>query len=56
MRAKRMLQAEEKANMLTVKMSVILVVFLLPSMFVAILSPAIIRIVRQLIPALTGTG
>ncbi len=56
MRVKRMLQAEEKANMLTVKMSVVLILFLLPAMFVAILSPAVIRIARQLIPILSGTG
>ncbi len=56
MRVKRMLQAEEKANMLTVKMSVVLILFLLPSMFVAILSPAVIRISRQLIPILSGTS
>ena len=56
MRVKRMLSAEEKANMLTVKMSVVLILFLLPSMFVAILSPAVIRISRQLIPILSGTS
>ncbi len=56
MRVKRMLQAEEKANMLTVKMSVVLILFLLPAMFVAILSPAVIRIARQLIPILSGTS
>ena len=56
MRIKRMLRAEEKAHMLSVKMSVVLILFLLPAMFVAILSPAIIRLVRQVIPLLTGSG
>jgi tight adherence protein C len=56
MRIKRMLRAEEKAHMLPVKMSVVLIIFLLPAMFVAILSPAIIRLGRQVIPILTGAG
>ena len=56
MRTRRMLRAEELANMLTVKMSIILIMFILPSMFVAILSPALIRIARQLLPILSGTS
>ena len=54
MRIKRMLRAEEKAHMLPVKMSVILITCLLPAMFVVILAPACIRIVRTLIPILRG--
>ncbi len=54
MRLKRMLRAEEKAHMLPVKMSVILITCLLPAMFVVILTPAIIRIMRELIPILRG--
>ena len=54
MRIKRMLRAEEKAHMLPVKMSVILITCLLPAMFVVILTPAIIRIMRELIPILRG--
>ena len=56
MRIRRMLRAEERAHMLPVKMSVVLILFMLPAMFVAILSPAIIRLVRQVIPLLTGSG
>lgn len=54
MRAKRMLRAEEKAYMLSVKLSVVLVIFLLPSMVLVVMLPAIIRIVRHVIPALVG--
>ncbi len=45
MRHKRMMRAEEKANQLPVKMSVAMVLFLLPTLFLVALSPAIIRIV-----------
>ncbi len=53
-RAKRMLRAEEKAYMLPVKLSVVLVIFMLPSMIMVVMLPAIIRIVRVIIPTLTG--
>ena len=45
MRNKRMLAGEEKANQLSVKMSVVMVLLLLPTMFVVALGPAVIRIV-----------
>ncbi len=54
MRAKRMLRAEERAYKLPVKLSVVLVLFLLPSMIMVVMLPAIIRIVRVVVPALTG--
>jgi tight adherence protein C len=41
-----MIAAEEKANMLPVKLSFPLVLFILPSIFVAVLTPAIIAIMR----------
>ncbi|MEM9441163.1 MAG: type II secretion system F family protein, partial [Pseudomonadota bacterium] len=46
MRQQRMLMAEERANQLPVKMSVIMVVFLLPTIFLLALSPVIIRLAR----------
>ncbi len=48
-----MLRAEERAHMLPVKLSVVLVIFLLPSMIMVVMLPAIIRIVRVVIPALS---
>jgi len=52
MRVKRMLRAEEKAHMLPVKLSIPLVLCLLPSMIAVAVLPGIIRIIRDLIPAL----
>ncbi len=48
MRHQRMTMAEERANQLPVKMSVIMVVFLLPTIFLMALSPVVIRLVRML--------
>jgi tight adherence protein C len=52
MRIKRMLRAEEKAHMLPVKLSIPLVLCLLPAMIAVAVLPGIIRIIRDLIPAL----
>ena len=54
MRAKRMLRAEEKAQRLPVMLSIPLVLGILPTMLCVSLLPGVIRIIRILIPALTG--
>ncbi len=54
MRANRMLRAEEKAMRLPVMLSIPLVIGILPSMLTVALLPAIIRVVRVLLPALGG--
>lgn len=54
MRAKRMLRAEEKAQRLPVMLSIPLVLGILPAMLCVSLLPGVIRIIRILIPALTG--
>ena len=54
MRKRRMLRAEEKAHKLPVKLSFPLVGFILPCLILTILTPAIIRIVRVLLPTLGG--
>ena len=54
MRNKRIMKAEEKAHALPVKLSVPLVMFILPSMITVVLLPGIIAIVRDLLPALGG--
>lgn len=54
MRHKRMMRAEEMANKMPVKMSVVMVVFLLPTMFLIFLGPVVIRFVRVVSPMLKG--
>jgi tight adherence protein C len=54
MRAKRMLKAEEKAAMLPVLLSVPLVLCILPALLTVVMTPAIIRVIRQLLPTLGG--
>jgi tight adherence protein C len=52
MRIRRMQRAEEKAATIPVKLSVPLVLFILPSLFAVILGPAAVNIVRTLAPVL----
>ena len=54
MRLTRMMRAEEKANKLPVKLSVAVVLFMLPAMFAVILGPIGIKVVRILLPAVGG--
>jgi tight adherence protein C len=56
MRHKRMMRAEEKAHKLPVKLTIPLVVFILPCMVTVILLPGIIGIIRVVLPALRGEG
>jgi tight adherence protein C len=52
MRIRRMQRAEERAATVPVKLSVPLVLFILPSLFAVILGPAVVNIVRALMPTL----
>ena len=54
MRTKRTLRAEEKAHKLPVKLTIPLVMSILPCMVTVILLPGIIRVIRTVIPALAG--
>jgi tight adherence protein C len=54
MRNKRMMRAEEQAHKLPVKLTIPLVIFILPCMMTVILLPGIIGIIRKLLPALAG--
>ena len=54
MRERRRMRAEEKAHRLPVLLSLPLVVCMRPTMIGVLMLPAIIRVVRQLIPALVG--
>ena len=54
MREKRRMRAEEKAHRLPVLISIPLVTCMLPVMIGVLMLPAVIRVIRQLAPALTG--
>lgn len=54
MRERRRMRAEEKAHRLPVLISIPLVTCMLPVMIGVLMLPAAIRVVRQLVPALTG--
>jgi tight adherence protein C len=54
MRTNRRQKAEMVAAKLPVKLVFPLILFIFPSLFVAVLGPAVIRILRVLFPALTG--
>lgn len=53
-RTKRMLAAEERAAQISPKLTVAMILFILPSLFCILLGPAGINIVRKLIPILGG--
>lgn len=54
MRERRRMRAEEKAHRIPVLISVPLVTCMLPVMIGVLMLPAAVRVVRQLIPAMTG--
>jgi tight adherence protein C len=54
MREKRRMRAEEKAHRLPVLISIPLVVCMLPTMIGVLMLPGVVRVVRQLLPALSG--
>lgn len=54
MRTKRSQRAEEIAAKLPVKLASCLIIFILPSLFVTLLGPMVIRIFRELLPILKG--
>lgn len=54
MREKRRMRAEEKAHRLPVLISIPLVTCMLPVMIGVLMLPAVIMVIRQLIPAMSG--
>lgn len=56
MREKRRMRAEEKAHKLPVLLSVPLVACMLPVMIGVLMLPAIIRVIREMLPAMSGGG
>lgn len=53
-RDQRMMRAEEKAARLPAIMTVPLILFILPPLFVVLLGPAVIKVLDQLLPAMGG--
>ena len=53
-RQRRMLAAEERAAKIAPKMTVAMIFFLMPTLFVVILGPAVVNLIRNLMPALRG--
>ncbi len=56
MREKRRMRAEEKAHRLPVLLSIPLVACMLPVMIGVLMLPAVVRVIRELVPAMTGGG
>lgn len=56
MRERRRLRAEEKAHRLPVLLSIPLVCFMLPTMIGVLMLPAVLRVIRSILPALAGGG
>jgi tight adherence protein C len=54
MRHKRIMRAEELASQMPVKMSLVMVMFLLPTLFLIFMGPVAIRFVRVISPLLSS--
>ena len=54
MRIRRMLRAEERAATVSVKLTIPLVLFILPSLFAVVLGPAVVNVAKALMPTLRG--
>lgn len=54
MRERRRMRAEEKAHRLPVLLSIPLVVCMLPTMIGVLMLPAVVRVIRNLFPVMTG--
>lgn len=55
-RRRRALAAEERAARATPKLTVVMILFILPTLFIVVLGPAAVNIVEHLLPGLRGIG
>jgi tight adherence protein C len=53
-RKRRILAAEERAAKIAPKMTIAMIFFLMPTLFIVILGPAVVNLMRNLLPALAG--
>ena len=53
-RTRRMLAAEENAAQISPKLTVVMILFILPSLMLVLVGPAILNIAKNLLPTLTG--
>ena len=56
MRVRRMQRAEENAATVAVRMTLPLILCILPALLVTLLGPAVVRMIRILVPTLGGSG
>ena len=49
-----MLAAEEAAAQISPKLTVVMILFILPSLFVVLAGPAVINVINTLMPAMAG--
>lgn len=54
-RTKRMLAAEEQAAKVSPKLTVAMILFILPCLIIILIGPAIINVIRILLPAMSGS-
>ena len=55
-RNKRMLEAEERAAQISPKLTVGMIIFILPSLFIVLVGPAAINVIRNLLPAMAAAS
>ena len=55
-RNKRMLEAEESAAQISPKLTVAMIIFILPSLFIVLIGPAVINVIRNLLPAMASAS
>ena len=53
-RKKRMLAAEEKAAAISPKLTVVMILFIFPMLFIVLVGPAVISVIRNLLPTMDG--
>jgi tight adherence protein C len=54
-RTRRMLAAEEQAAKVSPKLTVAMILFILPCLIIILIGPAVINVIRILLPAMTGS-